>query len=244
MAQPIRGPIGIVAGLDREAVALRRFATDAVLLEVPGPGLVAAADSARRLVERGAQSLISWGTAGALAGARAGDIVIAETVLGPGEQRYSADRELGSGLRERLAGVAPLHAGLLVSVEIPVATVAEKARLGSDTGALAVDMESAGVADAAVGAGVPFAVLRVIVDEAGRAVPPAAVAALNGPRVDLLALLGALVKYRHRLGHQISGLWAIGRASSKADRTLRECARRIVSAAPPAGNSTGGARLP
>ncbi|MDT8448576.1 MAG: hypothetical protein RQ847_00245 [Wenzhouxiangellaceae bacterium] len=243
MAPPIRGPIGIVAALDREAVALRRTATDAgaVLLEVPGPGLAAAEAGARRLVERGARSLISWGTAGALGAARAGDIVIAEAVLGPRERRIATDRELTSDLRERLAGVAPLHAGLLVSVDAPVATVAEKVRLGRDTGALAVDMESAGVAAAAVETGLPFAVLRVVVDEAGRAVPPAAVAALNGPRVDLLALLGTLVKYPHRLGPQIYGLWALGRAASKADRTLHECARRIVF---PAGTSTGGARLP
>ena len=54
-----------------------------------------------------------------------------------------------------------------------VATQADKARAWIDTGALAVDLESAVVARAAAAAGIPFLVLRAIADPATRHLPPA-----------------------------------------------------------------------
>ncbi len=56
----------------------------------------------------------------------------------------------------------------------PACSVAAKATLRAASGALAIDMESAAVAEAAAEAGVPFLVLRVIADPADRAIPPVA----------------------------------------------------------------------
>jgi nucleoside phosphorylase len=54
----------------------------------------------------------------------------------------------------------------------------EKARLHRETGALAVDMESHGVARAARAAAIPFAAIRAIADPASRALPKAALNAV------------------------------------------------------------------
>jgi adenosylhomocysteine nucleosidase len=70
------------------------------------------------------------------------------------------------------AGSQPaLHRGLLVTVPRIITTAAEKRQLGEETGALAVDMESAGVACRAAEARVPMAALRVITDSADEPLP-------------------------------------------------------------------------
>jgi len=67
---------------------------------------------------------------------------------------------------------APVHGGCLVSAPEIVATPADKARLYRDTGAVAVDMESAAIVGAAAAAGLPWLVLRGVSDGAGVALPP------------------------------------------------------------------------
>ena len=63
--------------------------------------------------------------------------------------------------------------GPLACAAAPVATIEAKRRLFAQTGAIAVDMESAGVLDAAQRNGLPAFVLRVIIDAAHVALPDA-----------------------------------------------------------------------
>ena len=69
-------------------------------------------------------------------------------------------REQGIGYRR----------GMVLCVDEPLLTPADKAKAHDRTGALAVDMESAGVAEAALRKGLPFFCLRVICDPAKRGV--------------------------------------------------------------------------
>jgi hypothetical protein len=78
---------------------------------------------------------------------------------------------LGDGRPDRVS------TDLLHSDDI-VATAGRKGRVVPGTGCAGLDMESGFVAEGAERAGLPFAVLRVVCDPAGRS-PPAAVLALQ-----------------------------------------------------------------
>jgi adenosylhomocysteine nucleosidase len=91
-------------------------------------------------------------------------------------------------------------------------------------------MESGAVAEAAVEAGVPFAVLRAICDPADRAVPHAALVALNA--AGGLAAIRMAVSILTR-PHQIAGMLALAGDAAMARRALRAHAVRMAPARRP-----------
>jgi purine-nucleoside phosphorylase len=112
---------------------------------------------------RTAALVVSAGTCGALAPAlEVGDLVLAESVVGPDGRRHAM---------AELAGFAA--AGTLLTVSAVVETAAAKARLWRETGASAIDMESAFIAEWAAGLGVPAAAVRGVADTAARGIPAA-----------------------------------------------------------------------
>jgi nucleoside phosphorylase len=122
--------------------------------------------------------VISAGSCGALApGLEAGDVVIPESVLDPGGRRLNvtpgahatavrlANAEWSEG------GKARERTGLLLtSVEV-VATPEAKASLREESGALAVDMESALIVAWASSHGCPSLVVRAVSDTASQEIP-------------------------------------------------------------------------
>jgi hypothetical protein len=109
-----------------------------------------------------------------------------------------------------------------------LATVAAKAAAHAG-GPDAVDLESAAVARAAAAAGLPFAVLRAICDEAGRPLPRAAAVALDAAgRIGIWRVLGALL----RQPGDILPLMALGRDAARARTALlgRVRATRLIEA--------------
>jgi adenosylhomocysteine nucleosidase len=68
---------------------------------------------------------------------------------------------------------------VVLGAEAVAATVKQKRYLHDQTSAVAIDLESGAVARVAVAHGLPFAALRVVCDPADRALPPAALVALN-----------------------------------------------------------------
>jgi len=75
-------------------------------------------------------------------------------------------------------------------VDAPIAEPAEKRELHRTTGAVAVDMESHVVARIAAAHRLAFAAVRVIVDPAHRAIPPAALLGMAADgRADFSAVL-------------------------------------------------------
>jgi adenosylhomocysteine nucleosidase len=128
--------------------------------------------------------VISAGTCGALAPSlAAGDLVVPETVLGPGGARYTTAPLPGS-----------LAAGTLVTVGDVVHSGAQKTRLWMESGALAVDMESSVILAWAQARGVMGAVVRAVADTSERGVPAdlAAVVADDG-RVRHLRAVSAIL---------------------------------------------------
>jgi adenosylhomocysteine nucleosidase len=179
---------GVVAALEFEARCLgprqRRTGglsslSDGSLVRVSGIGGDNAARAARSLVAAGAGALLSWGVAGALDPALGcGTAVLPCEVLRPRggfgcatPQRF----DTSDSWRERLAAALQQHArvarGALLSSAAPAATVALKATMFHETRAVAVDMESAAIAEIAAEHGLPFIALRVILDTARDSLP-------------------------------------------------------------------------
>lgn len=150
--------------------------------------LVMAAKNASRLGYRG---IISFGVAGGLASdLRPGDWVVASAIV-ESEATRATDANWSGRLRDAIRGCsyAPI-----VGSDSPVADPAVKRMLHRTTGAAAVDMESHVVARVAAACGLSFAALRVIVDPAERAIPPAALVGMgSGPRADSAAVFRELI---------------------------------------------------
>ncbi len=171
---------------------------------------------ARRLAERAAGCaaalVVSAGVCGALAPhLEPGAVVVPEAVIGPGGSRHATDA---------LPGLA--RSGTLLTVPAVVETPAAKARLWMETGALAVDMESAAVIEWARARGLPVAVIRGVSDAAAQAVP-ADLAALVEPAGRVSA--GRALRTILARPRAIAGALALRRG---ADRALRAVAATLA----------------
>jgi hopanoid-associated phosphorylase len=171
---------GFVTGLAVEASVLRRRAAShapdiATLVACAGADAPRARRMAEALLGTGAGALVSFGIAGGLDPAlRPGDVVLPEAVAMPGGATIATDEIWRRRLLETAAAkdLQPTG-GKLAGSDQAVATVAGKRALFEASGAVAVDMESHAVALAAQAAGVPFLVLRAVIDPADRALPKA-----------------------------------------------------------------------
>jgi adenosylhomocysteine nucleosidase len=144
-----------------------RFAGGA--LELATIGLRGARLAARAPAWRAPDLVVSAGACGALAPALAvGALVVPTVVLERTGERWPA------ATLPRLPGE-----GALLTVREVVESAAQKARLWMETGALAVDMESAAVMAWAAARGVPAAVVRAVSDDAERGIPAALAAAVS-----------------------------------------------------------------
>jgi adenosylhomocysteine nucleosidase len=205
--------LGFVVGLAAEARIAARFGYPVLT----GGGTPAGAgDAARRLIEQGADALVSFGLAGGLDPAlRPGAIVIPATILADG-RLYSTD----PGLAGRFGGSTGhrLLAGTSVAAD-----AASKSRLRQATQAHAIDLESGSVAQVARARDLPFAAVRVVCDPAERDLPPAALLALD--QQGGIALSRVLLSVLRRPG-QLPALLALASDASHARRTLIRLADR------------------
>jgi hypothetical protein len=181
----------VVAALSVESACIarrmRRFAvrapsqdaqhpspTSSISFHQCGPGAARAARLASEAAERGAAGLVSWGLAGGLvAAAEPGTVVLPKRVVsaGGGPPR-ATDAAWRARLVEALRPRFRLLEGDLLASDAVLGAPEQKARAAKDTGAVAVDMESAGIAAAAAAAALPFVALRVVADGAGDRLPP------------------------------------------------------------------------
>ncbi|OFW00326.1 MAG: hypothetical protein A3G20_01435 [Acidobacteria bacterium RIFCSPLOWO2_12_FULL_59_11] len=138
---------------------------DLVVLSIGGISAQNSFRAARELAEKfQVQGLLTLGFAGGLAESLLpGDVVMADRVvdLATGEQ---------FPCRGDLLPVRVAQRGVLLSANRVIGSAAEKRRLGKDWGAVAVDMESAGVARAAALTGVPFGAIKSITDISGQSI--------------------------------------------------------------------------
>ena len=211
-------PLLVVCGLKAEAriaagpgVVTLCGGGDAVRLEA---GIAAA-------LERGVAGVLSFGIAGGLdLDLPVGAAVLARIAKNGGETCPVDPQWL-----ERLQRALPAAViGSVCGVDRAAATVACKAALARETGALAVDMESHIAAKLAFRHGVPFAALRVISDDAAHALPSAALAGMRADGgTDVVAVLRAL----WRAPGQLPALLRTARDAGRAFAALRAARGRV-----------------
>jgi adenosylhomocysteine nucleosidase len=161
------------------------------MLEIATVGLRGARLAERAAACRAPELVVSAGACGALDPALSvGALVVPAVVLGPNGARW---------LTATLPRLAP--SGALLTVGHVIESSAQKARLWMETGARAVDMESAAIMAWARERGVPGAVVRAVSDDAGRGVPAALAGAVGEDgRVRPLRAIGAALARPTALG--------------------------------------------
>jgi len=194
--------VGVVAALEAEArawgPAVRRrdglsVLGDGTLLAVSGMGAALATSAARSLADAGVGALMSFGLAGGLDPVlAAGSIVLPSEVICRDGTRFPTSAEWRGQLALAIGKHHTVVTGTLLSSGAPIGAVAAKSAAFRDTGAVAVDMESAGVAQIAAACHLPFIAVRVIVDTAMDALPRAVVAAGRGGQVSIPRLIAGL----------------------------------------------------
>lgn len=215
-------PLLIVTGLLQEA----RIATGAGLV-VCSSSNTGQLRSLLTLVDPNSiRGVISFGVAGGLdPDLRTGDVVVASDVMA-GAGRWGTLAALNEDLVNRLtSGRRRVVSGTLVGAEEVLVGHSFKAVLRSETGAIAVDMESHIAAAYAEEVGLPFAALRVISDPAHRALPALARGAIkpNG-QVDLAVVLRGVARNPGLLRELV----ITGLDFSRALRELKGC-RKVLS---------------
>jgi adenosylhomocysteine nucleosidase len=206
---------GIVAALEMESRWIR---TPVHPVEVSGVGAGRAEAAAHRLLDRGVSALVSWGVAGGLdPGLSPGTVVLPDAVIGLDGTPAEVDTAWRDRLLSRIRHQVDTSTLSVVHASEPVASPLEKADLRRRTWAGAVDMESSAVAAVAIEAGVPFIIVRVVVDSADVRLPRAALQMCDRRgRLKRSAVLRLIVMPGEWLG-----MMKLGRANGAAARSMR-----------------------
>ena len=225
-------PLGLITGMKSEAALLYAAAQDGSdpvcpMIAVTGGDPLRAETAAREFATAGAAGLISFGIAGGLDPAlEPGDLILAEGVRLPDEDVISTQASWRTAFAAAAAGTAD---GMIYGSDLAVSRTDDKARLFTDYGVRAVDMESHGVARAAREAGLPFLIVRAIADPADRTIPPAALVGLgpDGEQRPFAVMLALL-----RNPAQVPALIQLARDAKTALRRLAAAAPSVVNSAP------------
>ena len=212
-----------VTGLKREG----EIAGGEGVVAVAGGGDVGSLAEKLNALHGDIKGVISFGLAGGLSPLlKAGDVVVGESVqivhahLGARSKNPEA---IHCNERWRIALTAKLGGafqGPIAASDTILEDAAAKAALFAATGALAVDMESAVAGRFAATRKLPFAVLRVISDDAHHVLPDAALVAMKPDgSIALGRVLGSLI------GNplQIPALIRTARTSGRAFKQLLRC---------------------
>jgi adenosylhomocysteine nucleosidase len=167
--------VGVVfaLGAERSTLSARRDGRGvSIALYQSGPGSARAGRAAAHAIDEGAAAIVSWGLAGGLvADVRAGHVVVPCRVLRARGEALPTDAAWQARLVESLAPRFAVHGGDLLGVEQVLAAPEDKAAAAREFGAIAADMESHAIVEAARAAGIPVAVVRAVADEAGDRLP-------------------------------------------------------------------------
>lgn len=207
-------PVVAVCGLRAEAKLIQ----SSEIVAVFGGGESALlSDRIEAVLQNGAAGIVSIGVAAGLQrGRMAGDCVIATEVVTTSE-RFAAD---AAWLQHILDKFPQAWSGVIAGTDKILPDIASKLALAISTKALAADMESHIVARAARLHDIPFAAIRVVSDDADHTLPPAALNAMTpGGGIDIMRVLGSLVRRPNQLG----SLLKTASDTGKAMQTLLRC---------------------
>ncbi|MCI0655341.1 MAG: phosphorylase [Methylococcaceae bacterium] len=226
--------VGLVVALPGEKRTLTkarilpgRFSrlNDKTLILLSGIGPDKAAAGAEILIGQGCNALLSWGCAAALEPElKPGDLIIPEKILCANAEAFNTGHEWRGKLLDRLADHQTIHTGPITESRTLVGTAADKLALRNQTGAIALDMESAAIARLAARQNLPFVTIRAIADPASMDLPKPVATAVNQNGDLKFSLLLALIA---RNPGSIPGLVQLAICFRAAQRRLRLTAFRL-----------------
>jgi adenosylhomocysteine nucleosidase len=213
------------------------FVNEAIVIACSGAGGINAQAASRLLIAQGATRLISWGCAAALSDSlQPGDLILADSLIdaeGYTDANACVSPDWHSYTTARLSTFLQVHTGGLAESHSIVATRSDKTRLHTQTGAVALDMESIAIARIAQQNNLPFLAIRVIADPANMNLPKAINHSLNNEG-DIV--LTKLLSYMILHPTELPGLIKLGLHFHAAKNTLKLIAKQLdhVSAPPEA----------
>jgi adenosylhomocysteine nucleosidase len=138
---------------------------------------------------------MSWGLAGGLDPAlAAGTIVLPHEVVAPEGAVFATTTLWREQLQRAIATSQPVCGGRLLTWPEAIGSPSDKAGVWCRTRAVAVDMESAAIAEVAAENQLPFLAVRAIVDTAADALPSVLSAAASENGRGVARFLGALAR--------------------------------------------------
>ncbi len=209
----VANSICIITGLESEAKLARKLSRH---VACSGGRPEVAARLAQAFADAGAETLMSFGIAGALSRKYPVGTLIVATEVVTETGTYPA--------LSTAAGPAKAKKGRIFGAVTIAATPEEKRALRTQYDAIAIDTESGAVARVAFEAGIPFVALRAISDAAKDGLPPAALLPLS---LTGRPQLGAVLLSVLTNPFQIPGLIKIGLNTRTAMRMLRRGCRRL-----------------
>jgi len=225
---PNQTPLHVICGLPFEAACLARaLAPGTFRVFLSG----ANSDRAREVSLDAAKSmprgLMSFGIAGGLdPSLKPGTLLIPSEIVTQKEHRHRVTPKWHEAVTDaaRARGLC-VNTDKLLGMSDVISSVGRKAELYTTHGAVAVDMESQAVAEAAQAHNVPFLVIRAIADPAHRRLPEAALNAIdaNG-KTRLAPIFQGIVKDPLLLGDLIRLSWDAARARA----ALRHAANQLL----------------
>lgn len=213
------GFVGIVCGLKSEAQAVQQaFNDDRLSIRVSGANAERAEALTNELCDTGAEMIISVGVSGGLLPAYApGDLVIGRQVITSTQERFAC-HEPSLAILKRSHKADGIQPSIIYGADDVILTTEKKNEIYQATGAKSVDMESHGAARAALKTDTPFLAIRAIADPADRALPTAALNAVNPD--GSTRVFSTLINAAKDPG-QLPALMQLGQDSQKALETLR-----------------------
>ncbi len=177
---------GIVCALAIEADCLNKVIASGlpgghdIRIGVSGPGAEAARQCAEALLEEGVQALLSWGVAAGLSPDLSAGSLLLPTDVYAEHSVLPVNAAWHTRVSNMLASSGlDFAVGAMAHTPGILATPLAKQTLVSTGNAVAADMESAAVAAVAFNAGLPFLVVRAVVDPLARTLPPWIASALD-----------------------------------------------------------------
>lgn len=226
--------IGIIVALSDElstltSARIAKGQTDqlanGIQIMLAGIGAENAQAAALRLIELGAEGLVSWGCATALSPAlKPGDCILADRVTNQAGTKLSCNEAWLSSTQSHWPANLSVAVGAVAETRELLNDSRQKLECRQQSGALAADMESFAVADTARRAGKPWLVVRAIADPLTQSLPPAVSAATNAEgEIDRNRLVW------HLLTHptQIPEIIDLGKNFFAARKTLQSVSAHI-----------------
>lgn len=224
-------PIGLITALSQEYSVVDSVVAPACerLIAVQSglgraAGFLAAAELGRG--DKRLSGLVSIGFCGALDAAIAtGSIVVPNRIVTADNERFDTNADWVSAVASRMTDLPLVTQSAIYCATETIETQACKQATHSQCGACAVDMESAGIAQAARRFDIPFIAIRIVLDEAADTLPEATRNAVHSDgNLNVKGLLRGLASRPADIG----GLIRLAGKSGKAQKQLRAVCEALL----------------